>query len=173
MKLSFVLTEQELLELDRIGPKASRTVSVSFVAILALVVILSPVVALLAWREQRYWDAGCDAMILPVGAVVFYFIHRRNRWLAKKHAAQGPVEIDGSETGICVQNSTIRTEFRWEAFVSYREGTGLFVLYFSDRSGIALPKRAFAADQDLPAFRQLLADKIGVVYPKKRATVSG
>jgi hypothetical protein len=175
MKIAFTLTEDDLFEAIRARwrkeqrRKAGRA--------LVLFVIFQLVVVLLGIGTIQRGNIFGGVVVITLFPVSFllllWFQSRKRRSFAKKQfssnpSMQSPSEIVSNEEGISGKDSLTGWVHRWEAFVSYLESDNLLLLFVSDVSSHILPKRAFADEAELQAFRELLASRIGAVYPKMR-----
>jgi len=65
-----------------------------------------------------------------------------------------------TEKGSEAKNGAGELNFDWKSWTRYRETGKFFFLYPGPRVNLVLPKRAFASDEELVAFRNLLKQKI-------------
>ena len=80
-------------------------------------------------------------------------------WESQPHLHR-PQTMEVTEGGVVVSDAVSRTENRWDAYSHVRETPNLFLLYTSDLVIQSVPKRAFASEQDLRSFRELVRQTI-------------
>ncbi len=76
--------------------------------------------------------------------------------------------VEISEGGLIRSSNTGRSEQSWDTYVSYLETESLFLLFLSPSLAIPIPKRAIASEGEVQHLRNLLAQKIGCVFPARR-----
>jgi hypothetical protein len=106
---------------------------------------------------------------LFVAAFVFFFVRAlrdaRKRF-EREPAAHRLQTVEITEGGLSQSTHASSTQYKWEAFIRQLETPNLFVLYVTEVTFLLLPKRAFAGQDEINAFRELVA---GVVNPPGRA----
>jgi hypothetical protein len=65
-----------------------------------------------------------------------------------------------SDEGATVVSATGEAKFLWSAWIKYQETGRFFLLYPSKQIVHIMPKRAFASEQELVDFRNLLKQKV-------------
>jgi hypothetical protein len=64
--------------------------------------------------------------------------------------------VDISAEGLTLSDTVSRHDLQWPAFVKGEETRQLFLLFTWESSGLMVPKRAFASDEELDAMRNLM-----------------
>ena len=64
--------------------------------------------------------------------------------------------VDISAEGLTLSDTVSRHDLQWPAFVKGEETRHLFLLFTWESSGLMIPKRAFASDEELDAMRNLM-----------------
>jgi hypothetical protein len=64
--------------------------------------------------------------------------------------------VDISAEGLSLSDTVSRHDLQWAAFVKGEETRNLFLLFNWETSGLMIPKRAFASDEELNAMRNLM-----------------
>jgi hypothetical protein len=75
---------------------------------------------------------------------------------------------DVSAEGVVISDDKTRLEYRWQAFVGWRETKNLFMLVTSPKTSQFLPKRAFAGEEELSAMRaicELIPKSANAAFP--------
>jgi hypothetical protein len=67
-----------------------------------------------------------------------------------------PQSMEVEEETVVISDAATRAEHRWDAFSHVLETSNLFLLYTSDHAFHMVPKRAFASEQDVRSFRELV-----------------
>jgi hypothetical protein len=116
---------------------------------------------------------GWLPLLLNVGPwmlifVAFWFFfyrglkrQRKNRKMFNEESLRQERTLEVTETGIRISVPTARFEFDWLAFQRVVETQNLFMLYRYPLEYQVVPKRAFAGEAELGAFRALLQEHIG------------
>jgi len=72
-----------------------------------------------------------------------------------------PHEWSFSDEGITFRTTGINSKLDWSIFIKWLVGDDIYLLYYSKRSMIIIPRRAFSNDLIDRAFVELLIRKIG------------
>ena len=80
-------------------------------------------------------------------------------WEKQEHLHR-PQSVEVREDGLVISDAVTRAENRWDAFTHVRETPNLFMLYSSDYAFYMLPKRAFAAEEELRQFREMVRRRV-------------
>jgi hypothetical protein len=78
---------------------------------------------------------------------------------------QHPVKLTITPTTLVFRQQDRQTEYRWPAFVKYRQSPNLFLLYVSESGFEIIPRRAFADLLELHAFEELLRSTLPTPDP--------
>jgi hypothetical protein len=177
MEFTVTRTEADLAEVLDAQNRAVRRkptlwLGMGFLALLALYPFL--LVYLLAVRGHPV----VAALVLPVAATsIVHFPWtatgvRRSKVRAMVAGGNpvllGPVAYLLDESGLSWRYPFGYSAYQWEAFGSYMETPGLFIVFMQSTHVTILPKRAFASEADIQAARQIFAARIGTVYPRVR-----
>ena len=87
-----------------------------------------------------------SARVLPLvflGLVLLFLAWLQPRLAARKIILR-PVEWRLSDDGIHIQSSVASADIRWEAFLKYREGKKVFLLYVQKGQAQFIPKRVLS-----------------------------
>jgi hypothetical protein len=146
--------------------------------VLAVVMLLNTIVATVAAggpAAQRAQAASTPqqstswfATLFPWVTMLFVFwlyIFRYLRgtlprhWAAQPHL-RVPTTLEQTDHGLRAADEHVVHDYRWSAFLKFREGESLFLLYPSHVSYLIVPKRALAERGLVEAFRQLLEQHV-------------
>jgi hypothetical protein len=98
-----------------------------------------------------------SARVLPLilMGLLFSFLVWLQPRLAARRIILRAVEWRLSDDGIHVQSNVASADFRWEAFLKYREGKKVFLLYVQKGQAQFIPKRALS-EVEIVEFRTLI-----------------
>jgi hypothetical protein len=96
-------------------------------------------------------------MFIAVWIYIFRYLRTMlpRLWDAQPHLRL-PNTVTAHDDGLRVEDANATHDYRWPAFVKFRESDRLFLLYVSQVSFIMIPKRAMPEPGNVEAFRQLL-----------------
>jgi YcxB-like protein len=81
------------------------------------------------------------------------------RQLRNNPVAQSPITLNASEQGLEIRSAHSEARVAWSAYVAWAEAKSVFVIMPQPRIYMAIPKRAFGAEQ-LREFREMLQSHI-------------
>jgi hypothetical protein len=181
MKISFTLTEDDVLEALRArGLRESRRniLRLGFSSAVILAYTLGMGIFAVSQGQvdaETFAYLFSPVSVLPALFVAFWlrpqghlFRNQVRKLFASVPAAQNDKEVMSNEEGVSSRDGYVGWVCRWEGFASYLESDNLLILFLYTGLSHVLPKRAFADEAELHAFRELLASRIGAVYPKVR-----
>lgn len=135
----------------------------------------------LGWLRRLYWVAGVVFILLIVtgaiigkweGLVIFGLLMALSigmyewRWpklmdkMLRKSSAWGkPITYTFEEARITQTSVLSETVMQWETFKKAEELPDWFLLHIGPMTYVSLPKRAFASEAQMMAFRDLLKTK--------------
>jgi len=122
---------------------------------------------------QIAWTVGLNAAVVALfltSVLLLLTAQIRQRAYSWPHQPQlhGPHWAQITDDGVVISNPRSHLEYRWEAFVGFRETANLFILYLSPAMAQLLPKRALADPRKMDAMCAMVRDKIknGHLLPK-------
>jgi hypothetical protein len=132
-----------------------------FVAIgIGLLVLFAVAVAIaLADAASGASRKGAVELLVFALAAVALAVWQYRWWIRairSQPALRGPHRLVLTETGISGVSEFVAGEFAWGAFIGWREGRDLFLLYSGTQSMHTLPKRWFGDDAAVGQVRSLL-----------------
>ena len=140
---------------------AFLVIGVALLALFALAVVVSAVDVVSG--GSRKGSFGVVVFALAAVALGVWQYAAWIRTLRSTPALKGPYRIVLTETGISGFSDLVTGESAWGAFIGWREGRDLFLLYSGSQSMHALPKRWFAGSAD--QVRSLLE---GLPIPRRK-----
>lgn len=162
MKLQLTYTLDDYEEAHRLHRSASfwnrwrmRIVLFLGVLFMAIGTLIFVTAGKEAWRGLFPFVGG--GMFVFAVTMLPAFMQRRefNRNPLFRHSSL----FDFSEEGIRVESPISRSELRWDAVQRWLENEQMFLLYFSPRQFLMLPKGVFNFGEE-DEFRQLLRRKV-------------
>lgn len=112
----------------------------------------------LAWIK---WADGKAFAWIAVGfglSTLLIIIQRRSQTrkrLRHSRSQAGPTELIVRQSGLTVSEQDSRTELAWSRFINLRESENHFLLYRSVDTYSIVPKRGFANEEEVNAFREI------------------
>ena len=73
---------------------------------------------------------------------------------------QRPCSFSIGSTGLYISSEGLAGTKPWTDYLKWKEGKTLFLVYLSDNLYQVIPKRFFASESDLNAFREVLSQEI-------------
>jgi YcxB-like protein len=112
-----------------------------------LVVMLNFSGVLASIREGD--TAGASARMLPAIFLGVFFLFLA--WLQPRLAARKiilrPIDWRLSDEGVQIRTSVAATDIRWEAYLKYKEGKKVFLLYVQKGQAQFIPKRVLSESE--------------------------
>jgi hypothetical protein len=163
IEISFQLTQQEIYQANiAIALRRYNTLIWLLVFFAAFIFLLFVTAIHSSASALRGFTPG--TVLLTILAPVFFIAMLF--WSAQAAARatfranpslQGPTLWSFSEDGIVTVGPAGRTQLQWTNYFLARETGTLFLLFPQQHLANVIPKRAFANDQEIAAFRELLA----------------
>ncbi|MDF1852226.1 MAG: YcxB family protein [Verrucomicrobiales bacterium] len=116
-------------------------------------------VALLSAASPIGWILLVAGVILAALVPIRSFLHRRA--YRENPAFSGLTSVSFEDEVIEVVSLVGESRLSWSVYLSAMESDFFFLPMISKRSFSIIPKRAFATEDDLDAFRELLESKLG------------
>lgn len=85
---------------------------------------------------------------------------RSNGWVREPNLA-GDLELTIDENGLVGRNEHGESKFLWSAFLTFLETRSVFVLRYGKKQIVVVPKVAFASQEEVSLFREILTRGIG------------
>jgi hypothetical protein len=105
------------------------------------------------------------ALLAFLGYLVFHWAFvLPNKWkriYRQQKSLRMPYKLEISEEGISGKTENMQGTNPWSDYVRWKEGNGVFLLYWSDSLFQVIPLRFFATEEHIEAFRGLLREKVG------------
>ncbi len=130
-------------------------------------VIVTLVVLLLSFFGSYSHQAQTArwALLTFLGYLVFHgaFVlpMKWKRIFGQQKSLRIPYRLEITEEGITGKTENMQGTNPWTDYVRWKEGNGVFLLYWSDALFQVIPGRFFSTDEQIMEFRNLLRDKIG------------
>jgi hypothetical protein len=106
-----------------------------------------------------FWTVFFPPLFLALLLYGSPYLSARNLWKNSSNI-RGVSRYSFSERGVDIQSPTARAELQWASFVTVRETSDFFLLYVRKSMAHIVPKRAFASEADVTAFRALVRNHI-------------
>ena len=127
------------------------------------------VLAVTAVSILTSWNTTDFAMTCAVWAAIWLllahlyvlrpWLHYRG-WVREPNVT-GECEVKVEADALHAGNARVESRYEWSMFTRRIERGGLFVLRIGKKQMIVIPKSAFASDEDLARFREIVTSKIG------------
>ena len=130
----------------------------SILASVAIITLGALWLALPGDHALAWVSIGMGVAILAVASVQRAYLVRRLRHIWNQ---MEPMELTVREGGFIANAAGELAEVAWSRFVRFREAQNHFLLYKSADLYAIVPKRGFAGEADLAAFREMAAKGIG------------
>jgi hypothetical protein len=155
----YQLNGEDGLECLRVhNPSFRMHTVVSVVASLAIILLGAAWLALPGSHLASWLSIGLGLGLVGLSVTQRALLTRRFR---RTWNQMEPTELTVRENGVVVTERGAQSEVAWSRFKRLREGEKHFLLYRSaDLYGI-VPKRGFACEDDLEAFRKMAKQGIG------------
>jgi hypothetical protein len=105
------------------------------------------------------------ALLAFLGYLVFHWAFvLPNKWkriYRQQKSLRMPYKLVITEEGISGTTENMQGANPWSDYVRWKEGNGVFLLYWSDSLFQVIPLRFFASEGQIEAFRGLLREKVG------------
>ena len=162
IELSFQLTQQEIYHANiSIALRRYGTLIWVLVFFAAFIFLLFVVAINSTTSALRSFTPGTVLLTIlaPVFfiAMLFWNAQAAARTTARANPSlQGPTVWSFSDDGIVTVGPAGHTHLQWKIYFLARETATLFLLFPQQHLANVIPKRAFANDLDVAAFRELL-----------------
>lgn len=111
--------------------------------------------AAISFRDLIYPLVGVIGVAYLYGVLPFLLVAKMNPAVRDREQVFR-VTGDGAESVTGLGESKVA----WNAILRYRESSRFFLLHLAPRQFVPLPKRAFASEQEIIDFRNLLKQKL-------------
>jgi hypothetical protein len=105
------------------------------------------------------------ALLAFLGYLFFYLaLVLPNKWkriYRQQKSLRMPYRLEITEEGISGKTEKMQGSNPWSDYVRWKEGNGVFLLYWSDSLFQVIPLRFFATEGQIESFRGLLREKVG------------
>jgi YcxB-like protein len=154
----YQLNGDDGLECMRVHTPSFRTnVVVSTLASVALIAVGLVWLAFPGNHALAWVSVGTGGAILSVGTLQRKFLVAR---LRRQWNQMDAMELTVRERGFVAHTRGTQSEVAWSRFVRFREAEQHFLLYSSDDLYSIIPKRGFASQAELDAFREMASKGI-------------
>jgi len=130
-----------------------------------LVIILLGVLWLMFFGSFSH-QAGSTRWLLLV-FTVYIVMHcmiilpvRWKRIYRQQQSLQRPYSLEITDQGISSQSENVQGTNDWSDYVRWKEGYGVFLLYWSDNLFQVIPVRFFSGEEEIEEFRNILRHKV-------------
>ena len=139
-------------------------------AILALGVVLVILTLAMLWLSfygsySHQAQTARWAIVAFLGYLLFHWTivlpMKWRRIYRQQKSLQKPYRLEISEAGISGKTEGMQGTNPWSDYVRWKEGNGVFLLYWSSALFQVIPIRFFSTDEQVDEFRTLLREKIG------------
>ena len=158
MEVTYELTKADLVDAVKLH-RSRSAFSKWFPRLISSVAFVGAAVGLLQMASSRTSQTFSNFAPLFVLAALWAGIIWVSPWLFAKRmfgpSLKGPRTIQVNVGGLQLRWSGGRSDFAWNNFIRYLEGSNHFLLYTSPASFTVVPKRAFVPQQ-LSEFRTIL-----------------
>jgi hypothetical protein len=155
----YQLNGNDGLESMRVHDPSFRTsVVVGTLASLGLVAFGALLLALPGNSAFAWVSIGVGVALLALSTTQRILLTNR---LRRQWNQIDPMELTVREGGLVASTRGTQTEVQWSRFLRFREADNHFLLYSSQDLYSLVPKRGFATQADMDAFRDLVAKRIG------------
>lgn len=107
------------------------------------------------WTIQATLASLFLFVFLPYAFLLSPYLAAR-KLVRKNPELQGPSQYRFSDAGVEIHSPSTDGRMKWSGFVEIRETRQQFLFYPQKAVVHVLPKRSFASDSDIAAFRQLV-----------------
>jgi hypothetical protein len=131
-----------------------------------IVLVVLAVVAMFVNFRVAPEDARWVAWFLPltflyiVLAYGFGIPYKARRAYKQRKDLQRPISFTATESGLSFATEGSSGVKPWADFHKWKEGKSTLLLYLSDNLYQAVPKRFFASERELDAFREVVSQRI-------------
>jgi hypothetical protein len=105
------------------------------------------------------------ALLAFLGYLIFHWAFllptRWKRIYRQQKSLGTPYRLEITEEGITGTTENMQGTNPWSDYVRWKEGNGVFLLYWSDALFQVIPLRFFSTDKQVLDFRRLLREKVG------------
>lgn len=165
IEISFQLTQQEIYQANiSIALRRYNTFIWLLVFFAAFIFLLFLTAINSSTSALRSFTPG-TVLLTILAPVLFIAMLFWNAQAAARTTARANPSLQGStlwsfsENGIVTVGPAGRTHLQWKTYFLARETSTLFLLFPQQHLANVIPKRAFANDLDMAAFRELLASQ--------------
>ncbi len=131
-----------------------------------LLVILSLIVLWLSFLGPYSHQAGTArwAVLAFLGYLLFHWTFvlpmKWRRIYRQQLSLQKPYKLEITEQGISGQTDNMQGTNSWSDYIRWKEGNGVFLLYWSDALFQVIPLRFFSTGEQVEEFRNILCEKV-------------
>ena len=163
MELKGRIAVEDLMAAQWIHVRPRRFLAVIGILLLGLTVFI--MAASFVGHRQSLTDP--TAWILPgilayLAFTAFVWVPRKiRRSYSQRKDFQHEISMVVTSTGVESRTEQGYSVKPWTDFLKWKEGKNVFLLYVSDHLFHVVPKRFFAAHEDIDAFRNIMRQAIG------------
>lgn len=157
------LTEKEYAAAQWLHQKPRP--AIAFAGILTLVLLLLVLWHLLFGSYSHQTGALRWAVL---AFLVYLILHwtvvipiKWRRLYRQQASLQRTYKLQISDQGISARSENLQGATAWSEYVRWKEGNGVFLLYWSDGLFQIIPQRFFPTDQQVLEFRKMLRERVG------------
>ena len=162
------LTPEDYIQAVRLHMRprpAIKRIGYFLLALVVFVLVTLPyfVITRREGRQEGSFLLVALVVILAYLALIFMFFHPRRikKIFRQQKSLQSLHSYTAMDEEVFIKSPTSEEKLPWDHFTKWKEGKNLFVLYLSDVMFHIIPKRSFAAPEEIIQFRQLLQTKLG------------
>ena len=121
-----------------------------------------------SWTDPMNWIL--PGILAYLAFNVFVWVPRRvRRSYSQRKDLHHDISMVVTSAGIASRSEQGNSMKPWSDYLKWKEGKSVFLLYLSDQMFQMVPKRFFAAQEDIDAFRSVVRQSIG---PDKSTTIA-
>jgi hypothetical protein len=134
-------------------------------AILGLLLVFAYLVVVgLAVTRESSWHWPVILLVPGLYLLIFFLVWvpwRTRRTFRQQKRLLVPIRLEIAHDGMRTSTQFSDVRLPWDGFLKWREGSGVFLLYYSDHLFQIVPVRFFSTLEESSAFRAVLVEKVG------------
>jgi hypothetical protein len=141
-------------------PRRSLAIAGLIVAVLGCLALLSVFVVPPATAPGWGRWAFLTLVVYVIASFGIGIPYRSRRSYKQRKDLQRECTFDPSESGLGFRAENVQAVKPWSDYLKWKEGRSLFLIYMSDNLYQVIPKRFFASEGEVGAFRELVKAKV-------------
>jgi len=162
IRVGGIITEKEHATAQRLHQKPRP--AFAWAGVLLLIVALG--VLWLAFFGSHSHKAGAAPWAI-LGFLIYLLLHwtvvlpmKWRRIYKQQQSLHRSFSLEITDDGISAQSDNLQGDTPWSDYVRWKEGDGVFLLYWSDVLFQIIPFRFFGDDEKIREFRTILSRKV-------------